>query len=76
MKPTRKTLSFFDLERILIAETAKLLAGDASLLRDKIKISRSKGQPNWDATIDMVGLATLRAFETALRRIRAHYNLI
>ena len=76
MNTTRKTLSLYDLEHLLSAETARRLDGDARLLRDKIKIIRCKGQPNWDATIAMVGLATSTAFETALRRIRTYYDLI
>jgi hypothetical protein len=73
----RTTVSEAVLRQFLINQVGKLLDADAEHLDGKITIERVKkpGGPNWKATIEIVGLATLKAFVSALREVRRLYNL-
>jgi hypothetical protein len=60
--------------KILIDETGRRLGTDANHIVDKITIAYKRGEPNWDAEIAMVGLATLKAFRAALQKVQQLYD--
>jgi len=70
----RETLSEAALLKILIVETGRRLGTDANHIVDKITIAHRRGEPNWDAEIAMVGLATLKAFRAALQKVQQLYD--
>ena len=60
----------------LITETSKSLGGDARFLLPHLKVRRRRGEPNWEATIDIFGSALItEAFREARERVKAHYDL-
>jgi hypothetical protein len=65
------------LRQIFIDEIGRLLDTNARDLDKKITIARVEkpGGPNWEATIDIVGVTTLKAFVSALRKARRLYKL-
>jgi hypothetical protein len=71
----RQAISGEALRQVLVAETGRLLGVDAGHLRSKVRITRTSGQPNWNASIDVVGLNTVRAFNEALKRALAQYTV-
>jgi hypothetical protein len=70
----RATVSKAALLQILIDETGKLLTSDAHHIIGKITIAHRRGEPNWDASIGMVALTTLKAFEAALGKTQKLYD--
>lgn len=72
---TKDTISEAALLRVLVDETGKLLAVDASYLGSKIMITHQRDEFNWTASIGMVGLATSKAFDAALQQTQLRYDL-
>jgi hypothetical protein len=62
--------------QILIGETAKVLKGDAHLLRKQIRIRRRVGEPNWDADCGLTKTRTSRVFNTAKRNAQEIFDLL
>jgi hypothetical protein len=62
------------LRQILVDETGRRLGTDARHIVDKITIAHRQGEPNWDADIGMVGLATHKAFAAAREKVRKLYD--
>jgi hypothetical protein len=75
MAMSRETVSAATLRHILIAEIGKMLDVDAQHLRGKITIVYVSGHPNWDATIDMVGLTTAKAFSRTVEDAKGRYDI-
>ena len=72
----RQKITSGTLAEILVTETSKSLGGDARFLAPHLKVRRSGGEPNWDASIDIFGSAVITAtFREACERVKAHYDL-
>jgi hypothetical protein len=59
---------------MLADETGTCLSTDATHIISKITIAHTRGDPNWDADIAMVGLATLRAFTASIQKLQKLYD--
>jgi hypothetical protein len=72
----RQKIASAALAETLIAETSRSLGGDASFLAPHLKVRRSSGEPNWDASIDIFGSAVIaETFRGARERTKALYDL-
>ena len=71
----RIKVSLDTLEEILREEFTKVLGHDASSLLRRIRFHGCDGRPNWDANLGIAAPATLAAFQEALSRVQATYDL-
>jgi hypothetical protein len=75
MAPRRKVISK-ELTDLLVAQASVLLGHDARFIAPHMKVSRSGGEPNWDAKLDIFGSALItQVFNEARDRTKALYEL-
>jgi hypothetical protein len=75
-KQEREKVSRAALVDILVCEISVAMGGrDANHLKPRIKIIPLHGEPNWGASIGEVPLNTLSAYNEAIGRVRARYDL-
>lgn len=71
----REKIALETLAEVLHSEFSKSLGRDASDFMPRIGLRACDGDPNWDATIGVVGVPVLTAFLEATSRLKATYDL-
>jgi hypothetical protein len=71
----RQSVGTATLAEIIESEFAKSLGRSVADLMPRVRIRASDGCPNWDVTIGTARLATLGAFNEAMSRVQAAYDL-
>src|SRR5580698_8895049 len=71
----RKTLTFFEVRKSLIEQTAKVVGANARFVEAGLEIRKRKGKRNWDANIGIAATTVLSASAQALDKIQNEYDI-